>query len=75
MRGSRQPAVRPLTNDAQKKASTLSRHRRTKIARAAHTTLLKVDQWSRGHGVPVELAGAIERAVLAGAEKKSKKKL
>ena len=73
MRGSRQPAVRPTTNDAQKRARTLSRHRRTKIARAAHTTLTKVDQWSRGDAVTAELAGAIEKAVLGSAEKKSKK--
>jgi hypothetical protein len=75
MRGSRQPAVRPLTNDAQKKTRALSRHRRTKIARAAHTTLVKVDQWSRGDGLPADLAGAIERAVVAGAERKSTKKV
>jgi hypothetical protein len=75
MRGSRQPAVRPLTNDAQKRAKTLSRHRRTKIARAAHTTLVKVDQWSRGDALPVELAGAIEKAVLGASERKSKKKI
>ena len=62
MRGSRTPAVRPLTNETQQKAQTLSRHRRMKVARAAHTTLVKVDQWGRGDAVPAELATALEAA-------------
>jgi len=74
MRGSRTPALRPQTTELQKKLRGLSRHRRGKIAHAAHTTLVKVDQWSRGDGVPGELAGAIERAVLGASERKSKKK-
>jgi hypothetical protein len=73
MRGFLQPAVRLLTNDAQNKLRALSRHRRTKVARAAHTTLVKVDQWGRGVGVPAELGSAIERAVLASLDRKSKK--
>jgi hypothetical protein len=72
MRGSRQPALRPQPTDPQTKVSALSRHRRTKVARAAHTTLLKVDQWGRGDGVGAELSAAIERAVLASSEKKGK---
>jgi hypothetical protein len=75
MRGSRTPAVRPQVTDLQKKARGLSRHRRNKIAHAAHTTLVKVDQWGRGDGVPTDLAGAIERAMLGSAERKSKKKV
>ncbi len=75
MRGARQAAVRPQTSEAQDKLRNLSRHRRTKIARAAHTTLVKVDQWSRGDALPGDLAGAIERAVLGSAERKSKKKV
>ena len=75
MRGSRTPAVRSQVTDLQKKARGLSRHRRNKIAHAAHTTLVKVDQWGRGDGVPADLAGAIERAVLGAAEHKSKKKI
>jgi hypothetical protein len=74
MRGSRTPALRPLTNDLQKKTRGLSRHRRGKVAHAAHTTLVKVDQWARGDGVSAEIAGAIERAVLGASERKSKKK-
>lgn len=75
MRGSRTPAVRPQTTDLQNKARGLSRHRRTKLAHAAHTTLVKVDQWGRGDALPAELAGAIERALLAAGERKSKKKV
>ena len=71
MRGSRSPAVRPQSTEAQTKVLALSRHRRTKIARAAHTTLVKVDQWGRGDHLAAELSSAIERAV-AGSATKSK---
>ena len=74
MRGSRTPALRPMTNDLQKKLQGLSRHRRGKVALAAHTTLVKVDQWARGAGVAADVAGAIERAMLGAAERKSKAK-
>jgi hypothetical protein len=70
MRGSRQAAVRPLTTDIQNKARALSRGRRMKVARAAHTTLVKVDQWGRGGQVSVELASAIEKAVQASGKAK-----
>lgn len=70
MRGSRQAAIRPVTSDVQNQARTLSRHRRVKIARAAHTTLVKVDQWGRGGVVGAELAAAIEKAVQAAGKKK-----
>jgi hypothetical protein len=77
MRGSRQPAVRILTNDAQKAFRTLSRHRRTKLAHTAHTTLVKADQWSRGGTTPSELATALEGALKTlqakGAPKEKKK--
>ncbi|MGH7298518.1 MAG: hypothetical protein ACRELB_26495 [Polyangiaceae bacterium] len=75
MRGSRTPAVRPQVSELQKKARGLSRHRRSKIAHAAHTTLVKVDQWGRGDLVSADLAGAIERAVLSAGERKSRKKI
>ena len=74
MRGSRTPALRPQTTELQNKLRTLSRHRRGKVAHAAHTTLVKVDQWGRGDAVPADLGGAIERAVLGSLERKSKKK-
>jgi hypothetical protein len=73
MRGFLQPAVRPSTTDAQNKLRALSRHRRAQVARAAHTTLVKVDQWGRGDALPGELSGAIERALLASLDRKSKK--
>ena len=72
MRGSRTPALRPLTTDLQNKLRGLSRHRRGKVASAAHTTLVKVDQWGRGDGLPADLAGAIERAVAGATERKAK---
>jgi hypothetical protein len=72
MRGSRSPALRTLTSDLQNKLRTLSRHRRGKVAHAAHTTLVKVDQWGRGDGLPGDLAGAIERAVAVIGEPKKK---
>ena len=70
MRGSRQSAVRLQPTETQDKVRTLNRHRRMKVARAAHTTLVKVDQWGRGEPLPAELSGAIERAAT---EKKAKK--
>ncbi len=73
MRGSRQPAVRPLVNDAQKAFQALSRHRRTKIARTAHTTLVKADQWAHGGGAPAEIAAALEHATIHSKDRKSKK--
>jgi hypothetical protein len=72
MRGSRSPALRTLTSDLQNKLRTLSRHRRGKVAHAAHTTLVKVDQWGRGDGLSADLAGAIERAVVGATEPKAK---
>jgi hypothetical protein len=51
----------------------LSRHRRTKIAHAAHTTLVKVDQWARGDALPADVSGAIERALHGAADRKPKK--
>jgi hypothetical protein len=74
MRGFQQPSVRSQKGDLQIKFLTLSRHRRTKIAHAAHTTLVKAHQWGRGDAVSSELAGALERAVLGVLERKSKKK-
>jgi hypothetical protein len=44
-----------------------------KVARAAHTTLVKVDQWAHGHGVPAELATALEAAAKGVGAKAAKK--
>lgn len=63
MRGFQTPAIRPLTTDLQRSFQTLSRHRRTKLARAAQTTLVKADQWGRGGSVAFEIARALESGV------------
>lgn len=70
MRGFLTPAVRTQTNDTQQAFQGLSRHRRTKLARAAHTTLLKADQWGRGGGAPTEIASALESGVKSLSAKK-----
>jgi len=75
MRGFQRPALRARPNDQQEAFRTLSRHRRTKLARAARTTLVKADQWSRGGGASPEVAAALEGALKAlqakGAQKKA----
>lgn len=74
MRGFLQPAVRPQTNDAQRAFQALTRHRRTKLAQAAHTTLVKADQWSRGGATAPEVASALEAALAALQAKHAKSK-
>lgn len=69
MRGFMQPSVRPQTTETQQAFAGLSRHRRTKLARAAQTTLVKADQWSRGGGAEAEVAKALETA-FKGLQKK-----
>ena len=72
MRGSQQPAVLPQTSDGARAFRALSRHRRSKLATVANTTLVKADQWGRGDGVTPEVAAALEGA-LAALQKKAKK--
>jgi hypothetical protein len=72
MRGFLNPAVRPQITDQQKTFRGLSRHRRTKLARAAHTNLLKADQWSRGGLVPGDVAAALESALTLSSKKKAR---
>jgi hypothetical protein len=72
MRGFQQPAIVPQLSDAQRAFQSLSRHRRTKLAQAAHTTLVKADQWGRGDAIALELATALEGA-LEALQKKAKK--
>jgi hypothetical protein len=74
MRGFQRPALRLTPTDSQRSFRALSRHRRTKLARAAHTTLVKADQWSRGDTTPAEVASALERALLTLHAKGAKKK-
>ena len=70
MRGFLSPSVRPHVTESQKSFQGLSRHRRVKLARAAHTTLVKADQWGHGGGVSPEVASALEAGCKALAAKK-----
>jgi hypothetical protein len=70
MRGFLQPALRGTQSDTQKRFATLSRGRRTKLAHAAKTTLVKADQWARGDVVPSEIASALESALGSLKQKK-----
>jgi hypothetical protein len=70
MRGFLQPAVRTVASEAQQAFAGLSRHRRTKLARAAQTTLLKADQWSRGDGADAAVCKALETGLNALQSKK-----
>jgi hypothetical protein len=74
MRGFQRPAVRLVTTDFQRAFQALSRHRRSKLARSAHTTLVKADQWSRGDPIPSEIASALEGALQSLQSKGAKKK-
>ena len=69
MRGFLRPSLRPEANEAQKQFAAFTRARRTKLAKAAQTNLLKADQWARGEVVAPELGAALERGV-AGLKKK-----
>ena len=60
MRGSRTPAKRSVQSDSQKRFATLSRGRRSKLAKAAGTSLLKADQWARGGVADPAIATALE---------------
>ena len=70
MRGFHSPAVRAQSTEPQQTFQGLSRHRRSKIARAAHTTLLKADQWGRGAGISPEVATALEAGLKSLSAKK-----
>lgn len=71
MRGHLSPSIKAQITDAQKRFQTLSRARRSKLAKVAQTTLLKADRWAHGGQVASEVAEAIERALsAAGAKKK-----
>jgi hypothetical protein len=70
MRGFHTPAVRAQITDPQQTFQGLSRHRRMKLARGAHTTLLKADQWGRGGGAPADVASALEAGLKSLSAKK-----
>ncbi len=71
MRGFLEPAVRQTPSESQDFFRGLHRSRRTKLAKAASTTLLKADQWARGDAASKEVAAALEQA-LAGLKAKKK---
>ncbi len=70
MRGFLQPAHKTTQTDSQKRFTTLSRGRRTKLAEAAKTTLVKADQWARGGAVPADVSSALESALGSLKQKK-----
>lgn len=59
MRGHLAPAKRSVPSDSQTRFASLSRARRSKIALAAGTNLLKADQWARGGAIDAAVASAI----------------
>jgi hypothetical protein len=65
MRGHQRPAVRVVHSESQLAFQALSRHRRTKLAKAAHTTLVKADQWSHGGATESATASSLEAALQA----------
>jgi hypothetical protein len=71
MRGFLAPAVSRAPSESQTSVRTLSRSRRSKLAKAANTTLLKADQWARGDVVTADVGAALEHAF---AQTKTKKK-
>jgi hypothetical protein len=72
MRGFLQPSYRPTPTEGQAFFQALSRGRRTKLATASQTTLIKADQWARGEGVATDVSEALDRAV-KGLQAKKKK--
>ncbi len=72
MRGHLQPGRRLIPNEEQAAFAALARGRRTKLAKAAQTSLLKADQWARGEAVAAEVAVGLAKG-LATLKAKAKK--
>ena len=72
MRGFLEPAVRHTPSESQDTFRGLSRSRRSKLAKAASTTLVKADQWARGDLASGEVATALASALTAASSKKKK---
>ncbi len=70
MRGFLQPALKNVPTETQLAFAKLSRHRRTHLAEAAQTNLVKASQWSAGLAVSKEVADALEKQVTAHLAKK-----
>jgi hypothetical protein len=71
MRGFLSPAVTRTPSETQTGFRALSRSRRSKMAKAANTTLVKADQWARGDAVQADVSTALEHAL---SQSKTKKK-
>ena len=72
MRGNTQPSVSSHPTESQDAFRALSRGRRTKLAKAASTTLVKADQWARGDAATTEIAEGLEAQLKALTSKKKK---
>lgn len=70
MRGFLQPSLRTNSSESQSGFQALSRGRRSKLAQAAQTTLVKADQWARGDVVPADVNEALDHAMKAHLAKK-----
>jgi hypothetical protein len=70
MRGFLQPSLKKTTTETQTAFAGLSRHRRSKLAQDAQTTLVKASQWARGEAVGADVAEALEQKVTAHLAKK-----
>ncbi len=74
MRGHLQAGKRLIPNEEQSAFAALNRGRRTKLATAAKTTLIKADQWARGEAVTAEIAAELKKGLAALAAKAAKAK-
>ena len=74
MRGFLQPAHRLYPSEVQSAFAAMSRHRRSRIARDAKTSLHHADEWGRGKPLAPELAAALEAGVHGVKTHASKKK-
>jgi len=73
MRGYLRPGKRPIQTEHQHLFETFSRHRRSKIAKAASTTLVMAHQWARAEAVDAALAKSLDEQVGKHGPKKAKK--
>ena len=72
MRGFLSPSVTNTPSESQDAFRALSRGRRTKLAHAASTTLVKADQWAKGGNATTDIAEALEAQLKALTAKKKK---
>ena len=72
MRGFLQPAVKPTVTESQAAFAKLTRGRRSKLAKAAQTTLIKADQWAKGGRAAADVSEALDVQLKALAKKAKK---